>query len=82
MTVIEELEREGFVHREDDEPYEDYWILEDGTGPDILVERENGLWSLFRAPLEHEPRGSWVDVASGLGEEECLSRLRLLLRRD
>lgn len=82
MTVEDELEREGFVHHERDEPHEDYWILETGGDGDVMLERENDAWSLFRAPREHEPQGTWVDVATGMGEEECLLALRALLGRD
>ncbi len=81
MTVHEELEHLGFVHHEQDQPHEDYWILETGAYPDVLIERENGMWSVFRTPQEHEPQGTWVDVATGLGEEECISTLHALLER-
>lgn len=79
MTLIETLEHEGFAHHVSDEPYEDYWLLEDGLTPDLLVEFEGKGWRICRTPQDEEPRGTWVDVADDLTDEACLGEVARLL---
>lgn len=79
MNVEERLLEEGFVNHRSDEPYEDYWILETGIMPDLLVEQEGPGWRICRTPTGDEPRGEWVDVASGLDQKACVSAVEALL---
>lgn len=79
MTVEERLEHEGFTHYLNDEPYEDHWILETGIAPDLLVEMESGGWRLCRTPVGDEPRGEWVDIATGLDQKACIAAVDAFL---
>jgi len=79
MEVEERLQAEGFVNHRSDEPYEDYWILETGVAPDLLVENEGSGWRLCRTPVDDEKRGEWVDIASGLDQNACISAVEAFL---
>ena len=80
MDLLELLEKHGFSHHLNDEPYEDYWILErNGSDPDYLVEKDAGLWSIHRSPDHSEPQGQWIEDASDLSEDECYRKILSLL---
>lgn len=79
MTLFEIFEHEGFVHHLQDEPHEDYWLLEGGAGPDLLVEDEGEGWCISRMPRDDEPRGMWVELSSKLDEETCAAEVRSIL---
>jgi len=79
MNMEKRLLEEGFVNHRSDEPYEDCWILETGIMPDLLVEQEGAGWRICRTPTDDEPRGEWVDVASGLDQEACIAAVEALL---
>lgn len=78
--VVELLMRSiGFELTESEEPRERYWTLE-GTGTDLLVEKEEAGWSISRAPMDGEPQGTWIPHAEGLSDRDACIRIHLAAR--
>lgn len=78
--VVELLMRSiGFVPTDSDEPLERYWTLE-GTGTDLLVEKEEGGWSISRAPMDEVAQGTWIPHAEGLSNRDACIRIHLAAR--
>lgn len=78
--IEHELSERGFQRTLNDEPREDYWLLEhQGDRPDLLVENEGRGWRICRQPRDGEPQGNWIDVEDGLSPQLLMERIDLFM---